>query len=40
MGHVNRARDFVADEDRTRWHDAALWFVRAKRDRAADLIPD
>lgn len=40
MGHVSRAREFVADEARTRWHDEALWFVRAKRDRAADRVPD
>ena len=40
MGHVDAARAFVADEQRTSWHDDALWFVRAKRDRAADLVPD
>lgn len=40
MGHVDRAREFVADAERTRWHDEALWFVRAKRDRAADDVPD
>jgi L-lactate dehydrogenase complex protein LldF len=40
MGHVNRAREFIADADRTRWHDQALWFVRSKRDRAADQVPD
>ncbi len=40
MGHVSRARAFVADADRTTWHDQALWFVRAKRDAAADLVPD
>ena len=40
MGHVSRARDFVADAERTAWHDRALWFVRAKRDAAADLVPD
>ena len=40
MGHVSRARAFVADVERTTWHDQALWFVRAKRDAAADLVPD
>lgn len=40
MGHVERAREFVADSERTRWHDQALWFVRTKRDQAADLVPD
>ena len=40
MGHVERAREFVADAERTRWHDQALWFVRTKRDQAADRVPD
>ena len=40
MGHVSSARAFIADEQRTRWHDDALWFVRAKRDAAADLVPE
>ena len=40
MGHVERARDFVKDEERTKWHDESLWFVRAKRDAAADTVPD
>ena len=40
MGHVSRARLFTADVERTGWHDRALWFVRAKRDAAADLVPD
>lgn len=40
MGHVDRARAFVADADRTQWHDQALWFVRTKRDRAAERVPD
>jgi L-lactate dehydrogenase complex protein LldF len=38
--HPARAAAFVADEARTTWHDQALWFVRAKRDRAADAVPD
>jgi L-lactate dehydrogenase complex protein LldF len=38
--HAERAAAFVADEARTTWHDQALWFVRAKRDRAADAVPD
>ena len=40
MGHVRRAREFIADTDRTTWHDEALWFVRARRDAAADHVPD
>jgi L-lactate dehydrogenase complex protein LldF len=39
-GHAERAAAFVADEARTTWHDQALWFVRARRDRAADAVPD
>jgi L-lactate dehydrogenase complex protein LldF len=38
--HAERAAAFVADAERTSWHDQALWFVRAKRDRAADAVPD
>lgn len=40
MGHVSRASAFVADADRTTWHDQVLWFVRAKRDSAADSVPE
>ncbi|MBB84846.1 MAG: 4Fe-4S ferredoxin [Deltaproteobacteria bacterium] len=40
MGHVDRARDFVANTERTTWHDEVLWFVRAKRDAAADTLPE
>jgi L-lactate dehydrogenase complex protein LldF len=39
-GHAERAAAFVADEARTSWHDQSLWFVRTKRDRAADAVPD
>jgi L-lactate dehydrogenase complex protein LldF len=38
--HPERAAEFVADAARTSWHDQALWFVRARRDRAADAVPD
>jgi L-lactate dehydrogenase complex protein LldF len=40
VSHAERAAAFVADEARTTWHDQALWFVRTKRDRAADAVPD
>lgn len=40
MDHVSRAREFVADEKRSAWHDEALWFVRARRDEAADRVED
>lgn len=38
--HPAAARAFVADDARAHWHDRALWFVRAKRDRAARSVPD
>src|SRR4051812_45069987 len=31
---------FLANRERTAWHDATLWFVRAKRDKQAALTPD
>jgi len=40
MSHPERAAAFVADSERTTWHDQALWFLRAKRDRAAAAVPD
>ncbi|HVX62709.1 MAG TPA: LUD domain-containing protein, partial [Pirellulales bacterium] len=40
MDHATRAAEFVADEPRTHWHDGALWFVRAKRDKAAHSLPE
>lgn len=39
MTHPERAAAFVADAERTGWHDAALWFLREKRDRAAGAVP-
>lgn len=38
--HPAAAREFVADEERARWHDQALWFVRTKRDRMAHALPE
>jgi L-lactate dehydrogenase complex protein LldF len=31
---------FLANKERTTWHDATLWFVRAKRDKQAAQTPD
>jgi L-lactate dehydrogenase complex protein LldF len=39
-GHPERAARFAADDARAHWHDQALWFVRAKRDKAAGSIPE
>ena len=40
MDHSESATLFVSNRERTRWHDEALWFVRAKRDRAARSLPE
>jgi L-lactate dehydrogenase complex protein LldF len=40
VGHPERAAAFVANAPRAHWHDEALWWVRAKRDRAAGGIPE
>lgn len=38
--HADLAERFVANAERTGWHDGALWFVRQKRDRQAQSIPE
>jgi L-lactate dehydrogenase complex protein LldF len=38
--HADRAAEFVADTERTRWHDEALWFARTRRDEAAARVSD
>jgi len=38
--HPRNAAKFVADDARAHWHDQALWFVRVKRDRAANSLPE
>lgn len=38
--HPENAAKFVADDERAHWHDQALWFVRVKRDRAANSLPE
>ena len=38
--HPVEAATFIANEERTHWHDQALWFVRAKRDKAAHTVPE
>jgi len=40
MSHPALARDFIANRERTQWHDKALWFVREKRDRMASSVPE
>ncbi len=38
--HAEAAREFNRDEPRTDWHDETLWFVRNKRDKAANALSE
>jgi L-lactate dehydrogenase complex protein LldF len=38
--HATRAARFVANADRAHWHDQSLWWVRVKRDRQAQSLPE
>jgi L-lactate dehydrogenase complex protein LldF len=38
--HSKAAAAFLSDPQRVKWHDDTLWFVRAKRDRAAHQLPE
>ena len=38
--HAALAGQFNKDEQRVDWHDQTLWWVRAKRDKAAHQVPD
>ena len=40
LDHPDAAAVFNKDEARVDWHDETLWFVRAKRDKAAAQIPE
>ena len=40
MKHPALAAEFIRDEPRAHWHDETLWFVRSKRDRAAQQLPE
>jgi len=40
MNHAPLAAQFIADRPRAAWHDQTLWFVRAKRDKAAQALPE
>ena len=40
MSHPERAAVFNANKERTGWHDKALWFVRSKRDKAVNKVPE
>lgn len=38
--HPHAAKAFVANRQRMQWHDGALWFIRSKRDRQAEQLPE
>src|SRR3954465_6431546 len=38
--HSTAAREFIANGPRVRWHDAAIWGTRMKRDRASQSVPE
>jgi L-lactate dehydrogenase complex protein LldF len=38
--HAEKAARFVANDARAHWHDQALWWVRVKRDRMAQSLPE
>ncbi|MEP6732038.1 MAG: lactate utilization protein B [bacterium] len=40
VDHAAAAELFNADAERVTWHDAALWFVREKRDAAVAEVPE
>ncbi len=40
INHAEAAEQFILDEPRTDWHDDTLWFVREKRDKAANSVPE
>jgi len=38
--HPAKAAAFVANDARLHWHDQAVWFIRAKRDRVSSAFPE
>jgi L-lactate dehydrogenase complex protein LldF len=40
MNHAVLAAEYIKDRERAAWHDQTLWFVRAKRDKAAQSLPE
>ncbi|MCI0332252.1 MAG: lactate utilization protein [Planctomycetes bacterium] len=40
MDHSTAAAEFIADRDRVRWHDAAVWSARSRRDRASHSLAE
>ncbi|MCI0528976.1 MAG: lactate utilization protein [Nitrospira sp.] len=40
MDHSTKAAQFIHNEARAHWHDQALWYMRAKRDKVAHGVPE
>jgi L-lactate dehydrogenase complex protein LldF len=38
--HPTAAAAFIADQERTRWHDSAVWSARSRRDKASHSLPE
>lgn len=38
--HANLSKEFITTSEKTDWHNEALWFLRAKRDKQRDGIED
>lgn len=38
--HSEASAEFIADQERTDWHNETLWWVRSKRDKASKALPD
>jgi L-lactate dehydrogenase complex protein LldF len=38
--HPEAATEFLKNKERVQWHDEALWFVRHKRDKAVNDVPE
>jgi L-lactate dehydrogenase complex protein LldF len=38
--HPEAATQFLKDKERVQWHNEALWFVRYKRDKAVNDVPE
>jgi L-lactate dehydrogenase complex protein LldF len=40
VDHARSAAKFIANDERAHWHDQSLWFVRQKRDKMAQSLPE
>lgn len=38
--HAELSEIFIKDEERVDWHDGSLWWIRQKRDKSANQIPE